>query len=104
MPINKTIRSISHGDAQHVFINADYGISYLNLITGAIAYTAFTPNLKINFTIQFKDALYNATAKGLYKFDLKKSFGTGFWKLATTGCKRRIKPNNRIHLAGYLGK
>ena len=84
VPINKTIRSITLGDAQHVFINADYGISYLNLNNGSIAYTAFTPNLKINHTLKYKDALYSATAKGLYKFDLKKNLlvqDFGSWEL-----------------------
>ena len=114
VPINKTIRSITHGDAQHVFINADYGISYLNLITGAIAYTAFTPNLKINFTIQFKDALYSATAKGLYKFDLKKNLlvqDFGSWQLL--GVSEGLNPTieltslaiweNKLYTANSIG-
>ncbi|MBK7304656.1 MAG: hypothetical protein IPI90_15790 [Saprospiraceae bacterium] len=63
VPINKTIRSIT-GGVQHVFINADYGISYLNLEQWLHCLYCFPPNLKINHTLKYKDACTAHLQKG----------------------------------------
>lgn len=71
VPIIKNIRSISRYNENEVFINADYGLSSLNVRTGRIAFTLFTPGIRINQTLVYQDQLYMATDKGFYRFALK---------------------------------
>lgn len=69
VPIIKNIRNLSLLNEQEIFINADYGLSSLNLRTGRIGFTLFTPNLKVNQTVQMGDSVFMATEKGMYLFD-----------------------------------
>lgn len=69
VPINKTIRSITFEDDIHVFINADYGLSSLDLVSHRMSFTTFTDNLIINSTLSFEGKVYSGSNKGLYVFD-----------------------------------
>ncbi|MDQ3140803.1 MAG: hypothetical protein M3Q56_00995 [Bacteroidota bacterium] len=69
LPIDKIINSISYADSSRVFINADFGLSLLNLNDQIFEFTLFTPNIPVYKTIQFKGKYYSITAKGLYVFD-----------------------------------
>lgn len=69
VPIIKNIHKISPNQGDEVFINADYGLSSLNVKTGRISYTLFTPNLKVLETVKFGNQIYMATEKGLYRYE-----------------------------------
>jgi hypothetical protein len=68
IPISKTIQSISYADDTHVYINADYGYSLLNLNTNSFEYSLFSKNLKYYNIDSDANFLYAATSGGVYRF------------------------------------
>ncbi|MBK9270443.1 MAG: hypothetical protein IPM48_02510 [Saprospiraceae bacterium] len=71
IPIIKNILKITPYKGDEVFINADYGLSSLNVKTGRITFTLFTPNLKVLHSLQHGPYVYMATEKGLFRFDTR---------------------------------
>ena len=68
IPINKQINSLSYEDDEHVFINAEYGISSLNVASGRFEYNVFTEGRSIYKTVKFGDKTYAASSNGLWQY------------------------------------
>ena len=71
IPINKNINSISDAGNEHVFINGDYGLSRLNVVTGRFEYSVFVESNHFIKTVKFDNKLFAATTEGLYVYDEK---------------------------------
>ncbi len=69
IPIDKTIHSISFYDNKSALINAAYGISLLNLETGRILFTLFTPTIPIVASARINRQIFILSANAVYRFD-----------------------------------
>ncbi|MEP7196779.1 MAG: hypothetical protein ABI851_09670 [Saprospiraceae bacterium] len=69
-PIDKNINSITFKNDKSVFINTDFGILSLNLISKLIEFTIFTQNVKITSTVVFQNLYVASTTKGVYHFNI----------------------------------